>query len=263
MSRAPRSLFTLAVLLAGAAHAQAPAPAAAPVRPVALTAERGDLRLTLSDGRVMHGAELVGASLTIGGQQVRIAAAQPDPEDRAGEVWLFDLRLPDDSRFCSPAPDGGQWAMPIPDASAPAGFGLTCTSGAAGKCVRFGYAPWRMAPDSRTSLAPYHTACGNMLRGAYGGPERPWTRDGMRIDLYDHIGLQQPFNDPGQRFEAGWTPEGAVCVAHPRVPENGSLADIAAAHPQLAGRTGPVACTEEAARAAGALVFNRSTPPVP
>lgn len=97
-----------------------------------------------------------------------------------------------------------------------------------------------------------------MLRGAYGGGERGWTRNGTRVDLFDHDGVV-PDDEPGDMpFEAGWNEHGAVCVAHPRIPENGSLTDILAAHPQLAGRLGPEACTEERARALGAIVFNRS-----
>ena len=100
-----------------------------------------------------------------------------------------------------------------------------------------------------------------MLRAAYGGAERAWTRDGMSIDIDDRVGIQDPANDPGQRFEAGWMPEGAVCVAHVRVPENGALADVLAAHPRLAGLTGPELRTEDRATALGALVVNRSRAP--
>jgi hypothetical protein len=81
-------------------------------------------------------------------------------------------------------------------------------------------------------------------------------RSGMRIDVYDHVGVQRPEED--RAFEADWTPAGVGCIAHAGVPENGSLVAIAAAHPRLAGRTGPEACTEESATAVGALIFNRA-----
>jgi hypothetical protein len=249
--------FVLAVLTLLAA---APPAFAQKPTPTGMSVERGDLRVPLSDGRVLRGADLVGAHLRFGEARLRIAAVQPDPMDKAGEVWLFDVRLPDDTPMCEPAPDGSRLAMPIPDTSAPGGIAMTCTSGAAGKCIRFGYAPWRTAPDGQTSLAPYHAACVNMIRGAYGGPEKAWTKNGMQIDVYDHLGVQTPDNAPDQAFEAGWTPDGAVCVAHPRVPENGSLVDIAAASPRLAGLTGPGRCTEAVAKENGALVFNRSRP---
>ena len=86
------------------------------------------------------------------------------------------------------------------------------------------------------------------------------TRDGMRIDVYDDRHVQTADNDPAQRFEAGWTEHGAVCVAHPRVKANGSLADLGKAIPRLTGRLGADVCTEESARAQGAVLFNRSAP---
>lgn len=230
-------------------------------------AEGGDFRATLSDGRTLRGADLIGATLNLthNGEPIplRIDAAERDTNQP--DVWLFSLTLPaaDGGRqdYCMPDPDGRSLAMPYPAAGEPLGFGLTCSSGAVGKCIRFGYRPWAMAPDGRTSLAPYHAACVNLIRGAYTGPERAWTRDGMGIDIFDDIGVQRADMDPGHAFEAGWTEAGAVCVAHPRVPENGSLEEIAAARPALAERIGPAGCTHERARALGALVYNRSAPP--
>jgi hypothetical protein len=51
----------------------------------------------------------------------------------------------------------------------------------------------------------------------------------MRIDMYDDHAVQQPDNSADDVFEAGWGPAGAVC-------------------------------TEEVARAHGAILFNRSKP---
>ena len=232
-------------------------PAMAQPVPLSLTAPRGELLLAWSDGRVMRGAELLGGALTIAGQRVTLAAAQPDPEDRQHEIWLYRLRLADGGEFCEPDPKGERWALTLPDAAAPGGFRLTCSGGANGKCLRFGYPPWREVPGVG-SLAPWYAACTNLVRAAYGGPERGWTRNGMPIDIYDRIGIQAPAHDPGQRFEAGWTPDGAVCVAHVRVPENGGLDAVRAAAPRLAGRLGPRACTEARAAGWGALLFNRS-----
>ena len=60
-------------------------------------------------------------------------------------------------------------------------------------------------------------------------------------------------------FEAGFAPEGAVCVRHVRVKENATLASVEASAPRLAGRTGAV-CDEAEARAEGAILFVRSPP---
>lgn len=76
---------------------------------------------------------------------------------------------------------------------------------------------------------------------------------------YDNLGIQSPGKDKAQDFEAGWTAAGAVRVRHVRVKENATLAGIAAHRPRLARRVGDV-CTEAFARAAGAVLFDRSPP---
>jgi hypothetical protein len=250
-----RALAALA-LLAGTAVAQA-SPSL-----VAFGAEGGDFRATLSDGRSLRGADLQGATLnlTLAGQPLALRIDSAERDAGQPDVWLFTLtsEAPDGSRrnHCLPDPDGRALAIPYPAEGG--GIGLTCTAGATGKCIRMGYRPWARSPDGEVSLAPFHAACVNLIRAAYTGPERAWTRNGMQIDIYDRIGIQAPGNDPAHAFEAGWTAMGAACVAHPRVPENGSLADIAASAPALP--TG-AACTETQAHARGALLFNRSTPP--
>src|SRR5262249_28455994 len=98
-----------------------------------------------------------------------------------------------------------------------------------------------------------------MVRADYCGDGAGTTRDGMSIDLYDVFGIQAPDNDAAQDFEAGWGPDGAVCVRHVRVKENTSLDALARSCPRLAARLG-ADCTEETARGAGALLFNRSRP---
>jgi hypothetical protein len=44
--------------------------------------------------------------------------------------------------------------------------------------------------------------------------------------------------------------DGAICVAHPRIPENISLEGLAERYPRLKSHLGPVACTEESAKGA-------------
>lgn len=242
----------------------ATSPAAAQVTLRSLGAEGGDFRAELSDGRVLRGTSLIGATLTLmldaRPTTVRIDAAEPDTGGLAPDVWLFTLtREGQDGRrenHCLPDPQGRRLAIPYPAEGG--GIGLTCTAGATGKCFRMGYRPWAMSPDGEVSLAPFHAACVNLMRAAYAGPERAWTRNGMQIDIYDRMGIQSPGNEPDHAFEAGWNAAGAVCVAHPRVPENGGLAEITAEAPGLP--VGAV-CTEGEAQARGALLFNRSAPP--
>jgi hypothetical protein len=117
----------------------------------------------------------------------------------------------------------------------------------------------QQADASSPSYLALYNACLRMVRADYGGDGHGTTRNGMRIDLYDARGIEVPANDPRMAFEAGWTDAGAVCVNHPRVVENVTLADIAARWPRLAGKTGAI-CTEEFARSRGAQLFNRSVP---
>ncbi|MGG5817451.1 ADYC domain-containing protein [Falsiroseomonas sp. HW251] len=246
------------------------APAVAQPRLTRLAAEGGDIRAELSDGRVLRGADLVGGVLHFDGLDIRLDAARRDggvpgaePGTPVADVWLFRLSAraagaaPDApwAEFCEPDPQGERLGLAMPGPGGALAF--TCSAGGNGKCIRFGYRPWAALPDGR-SLGPFHAACVNLLRAAYGGGEHGFTRDGTAVDIYDRVGIQSAANDPGQAFEAGWAPDGAVCVAHPRIPENGDLAAIVAEVPRLAGRTGPEACDEARAAALGALVFNRS-----
>jgi len=137
------------------------------------------------------------------------------------------------------------------------GFSFTCTSGAEGKCILLGYRPWEHRDG--VPMRELHRACVHMIRADYGGDDRPTTRNGTLIDVYDRFGIQVPAADPALTFEAGWSPEGAICVAHPRIAAHVSLADLAARYPRLAGRLGPQACSDAAARAdPRAILFNRS-----
>jgi len=226
-----------------------------------LGVEGTEIVVGLGDGRTLRSKDLVGAVLDVRFEgepaKVRIAAVEADPEDKTGTVWLhtFEARQADGSwaNLCGPGPDGRRQGFPL---QGPGGLEFTCSAGALGKCVRFGFRPWAIGSDGK-SLAPAHAACVRMARGDYGGDGKPWTRDGMAIDVYDVAEIQKPDNDPGQAFEAGWTPDGAVCVRHVRVKENTTLAELEAKYPRLKGRTGAV-CTEEFARQNGAVLFNRS-----
>ncbi len=192
---------------------------------------------------------------------LRIDSAERDSRPEAPDVWLFHMTYLNAQGtrqdYCMPDPEGRSRAIPYPKADEPGGFAITCSAGAIGKCLRLGYPPWAQAPDGRP-LAPYFAACVNLVRAAYDGGDRGWTRNGMAIDIWDNLGLQIPADDPDLAFEAGWSAEGAVCVAHTRVPENGLVADVVRDVPRLAPHAGPLNCTEAAARAAGAILFNRS-----
>ncbi|SFH94113.1 hypothetical protein SAMN05216304_10157 [Bosea sp. OK403] len=265
----PVKTLIAAIFLFGITSASAAQPA-----PL-VEAEGTQLRVTLADGRVLHSPELIGATLLIatadgGAVRARLDALEADPDDKTGKVWLHSFSAQDKDGawqpLCMPGPDKRQQGFPLAGraradgsvAAAPSTeLELVCTSGARGKCVRFGYHPWENARDGSPML-PLYNACMRMVRADYGGNDHPYTRNGMTIDIYDDLDVQKLDAGEAMPFEAGWSEQGAVCLAHPRVPENGSLADIASANPHLAGHLGPEACTEEKARALGAVLFNRS-----
>jgi ADYC domain len=233
--------------------------------------EGTELKVTLSDGRVLRSAELAGATLTIststGAVRLRIDAVEREREAGDVQVWLhsFSTAMEDGSPqpLCEPGPDGRRQGFPLAgrgradgtmEAAKPGIFEIVCTSGARGKCVRLGYLPWVSA-----AMRDIYNACVRLVRADYCGDGEATTRDGMRIDLYDDHGVQQSDRDPLQEFEAGWTAAGAVCVRHVRVKENISLERLAASCPRLRDRLGET-CTEQRARTLGATLFVRSEP---
>ena len=245
------------------ASAQTQPPVAQPTVS-SISVEGTEIVVKLSDDRTLRSKDLVGATLDVRFEgepaKVRVAAVEPDPDDKSGTVWLHTMegRQADGSwnNLCSPGPDGRRQGFPLQGSAG--GLEFTCSAGALGKCVRFGYRPWANGPDGKL-LAPQHAACVRMVRGDYGGSNEPWTRDGMLIDVFDPQGIQVADTGPDLAFEAGWAPDGAVCVHHVRVKENTTLAALEEKYPRLKGRTGAV-CTEEFARSQGGVVFNRSKP---
>jgi hypothetical protein len=250
-----------------------PVPAAAEtVSPIAV--EGTEFRVRLADGRTLGSRDLIGAALTLNASghtlKVRIDAVEPDPFDKSGETLLHSFSVQDGEgrwvALCEPDRDGRRAGFPLAGRAltdgrivpSPGRIELVCTSGAQGKCVRFGYKPWRTGPGG-VSLLDAYNACIKMVRADYCGVGGATTREGMRIDIYDRFGIQKADVLPDMTFEAGWTQDGAVCVNHPRVKENITLDRLAETCPRLRGRLG-AACDESAATRLGGLVFNRSSP---
>lgn len=246
--------------------------AAAKVGPELVTApdlsvEHTGFVLKLADGRVLKGQQMQGAVVHMameGGRLASIKLASIKPDEKDPDILRHQFEVQDDQGLWKPACEpnfyGETWGFPI---SLPAGhpgregaITLTCSSGAVGKCVRFGYKPWAKGPQGE-DLTPYHAACVHMVRADYAGDGVPHTKNGTDIDVYDHIGIQssESGGDAHFAFEAGWAPTGAVCVAHTR------WADVVTTEALLktTPRLGPAAaCTEQKASVLGALLFNRS-----
>ncbi|WP_262298450.1 ADYC domain-containing protein [Microvirga sesbaniae] len=242
---------------------------ALPVQPAAaleghFQADGLDLVLSLDDGRVFRGQSLSGATLVLGtadrDTEIRIDGVVHEGQVRGVRATFFRMSVRDretgaDKDLCEPDPDGERVAFAYPDGAG--GFALTCTSGAEGKCILFGYFPWQA--DPAIPMRDLHRACTHMLRADYGGDDRPSTRNGTAVNVYDRFGIQHPDHAPGMAFEAAWGPDGAVCVAHPRIADNVSLEELTRRYPGLQGRVGPQACSEPRMRAdPRALLFNES-----
>ena len=266
--------FAIGLALLCAAPVPALAQGTTPSTLKSVEVQGTEFKVMLSDGRVLRSRELTGARLVIamGGQsiRVRIDGVEPDPDAKNGAVWLhtFSAELADGSwqNVCDPGPDGRRQGFPIAgrpradgmlEPAEPGVFELACTSGALGKCIRFGYRPWAFAQG--LELREIYNACIRMVRADYCGNGTATTQEGRQIDIYDDLGIQRHENEPAMDFEAGWTEAGAACVRHTRVKENISLESLVAACPRLKDRVG-AACTEAAARGLGARLFNRSKP---
>jgi hypothetical protein len=228
-----------------------------------LEVEEGEFRLRLDDGRVLAREALVGARVVIdrGGEtvQVLIDAVEEVKPASGRPLVLYRLVIEDTGGrgahdACQPDAHGRRLGLPLLKAT---GITFTCTSGAEGKCILMGYQPWE--DGTKAPMRDLHAACIHMVRADYGGDDHPTTRDGTAIDVYDRFGIQKPEIADPMPFEAAWSRDGAICVAHPRIAQNVTLDEIARRYGRLKGRVGPEACTEEAMRHhPDALLFNRS-----
>jgi hypothetical protein len=195
--------------------------------------------------------------MDIGGKDalVTIARVEVDRQSTKGRVVLHHLFVGGEE-LCAPDADGRSAGFPVPDGSG--GYQLTCTSGAVGKCVRWGYRSWEERPGG-PPLRDLHKACVLMTRADYGGDGTTTTRDGTRISFCDRFGINGCHGGGPGRFEAAWGPERAICVARPRIAETVSLEQLAPRYPDLAFHLGPAVCSQKIALAdPAALLFNRS-----
>jgi hypothetical protein len=233
-----------------------------------------ELQITLPSGHVLAGKQLVGSVLSVQDpngtdQLIRIDSIEADATDPDGDIQLHSLSVQDSanqswSNFCAPGPDGNAKAFPLSGSWTGDGkhvvddqaFSFICTGGAIGKCVRWGYKPWKRTSNG-AALWDYHQACVRMVRADYGGDGTGHTRDDTPIDLFDRLTINPPASDPGPlTFEATWGVNGAICVRKSRFESIISLDELERRYPALRGKTG-LNCSEES-RFDGILILNRS-----
>jgi hypothetical protein len=130
-----------------------------------LRAEGTEFVLTTADGRTLRSADLTGATLKIGSAgreiEITITSVEEDPRAVGGPVLLHHFAVTDRSGragdLCGPDASGRSFGFPVPDGRG--GFELTCTSGAIGKCIRWGYRLWEETPGG--------PPCGPCIRLAF------------------------------------------------------------------------------------------------
>ena len=229
-----------------------------------LAVEGTEFVLTLADGRTLRSADLKGATLKMraeaGVRDVTIESVEEDPQAVGGRVLLHHFVTSDAggkaADLCRPDAEGRSLGFPVPDGRG--GFELTCTSGAVGKCIRWGYRPWEERPGG-APLKALHRACVHMVRADYGGDGSTATRDGTLVYVCDRFGVRPCERNAPLAFEAAWGEHGATCVARPRVSDRLSLDALGKRYPRLKSGLGPALCTEgRAASDPAALLYNRS-----
>lgn len=182
---------------------------------------------------VLKGAAVKGAVFTsVDNQgrslQLKIQDVEIDPKDPLREIYLYTIVYQDPAssnwqNLCQPDRDQVAKALPLSgqwDAKGNYqnnGITLACTNGVLAKCVRWGYKPWKT--EQGYSLRDFLQACTRMVRADYCGKGTAHTQEGIRIDVYDRLGIQKRAEHTGMVFEAAWGPNGAIAINRTRFPE--------------------------------------------
>ena len=116
------------------------------------------------------------------------------------------LAVPGQWNFQSGAPGGGAKTVHIADGGNTR-MTFACLNGAIGKCAYWGYEPWRSVAGQ--SLEPYHETCTRMVRLDYCGDGTSLTSTGVRINVYDPLGVLT--DTESWPFESTWNATGGHC----------------------------------------------------
>jgi len=197
--------------------------------------ERGVLSVATRKG-VLSGAALIGAIVPSqqAGSQVALVIrdVQPDPTFPEGGTSLYaiDVLAADgtsqplcraDARGVAAAiPVAATWNEHGDRVESASRFTFACTAGVIAKCYRWGYRPW-LDGGSGDTFAQLHQSCTRMARADYCGDGHTNTFEGTLINLWDTSPAPGPLTahgptDPTFIFEAGWAPQGAVCLSKQR-----------------------------------------------
>jgi hypothetical protein len=114
-------------------------------------------------------------------------------------------------------PESGDF-LPAPVGNTPSTAFLACRSGAIGKAISWGYAPW----DIGTS---HHELATRMVRADYCGNGVSYTQSGTPIWLQDTLGVWDGVPPQTYAREAGWSESAgaAVCLTQARLAATGTV----------------------------------------
>lgn len=140
-----------------------------------------------------------------------------------GGVWRYNFQHLDGNgavaTLCDPDTNGSTFAYPLTDVTVNTTTGdvtarqntlyLACISGALGKAVDWGYAPWDIG-------VPEYEASVRVVRADYCGDGDSWTQPGTGLQLDDIWGVND-FGSAAAATEALWGANGALCLGSTRV----------------------------------------------
>lgn len=116
-------------------------------------------------------------------------------------------------------------------------FTFACLDTALGKCVNFGYVPWRT--KNAKLLLTYHDACARAVRADYCGDGRSFTSDGTLINMFDAVVVNTD-TETWPR-ESQWAASGALCLTSERVNSRPGLPTCATGKVTSGCKTTPLA----------------------
>ncbi|UQA56655.1 ADYC domain-containing protein [Polyangium aurulentum] len=210
-----------------------------------------------SKGKKLMGADLAGAVLKATASDgsavtVRIDGVTPsaDPEIlyyaiswQDGTAWPSICGNDADGAPLPAIPLSGFWdynaGTPTGGAHVPSTSIVTfaCVGSTLAKCVELGYKPWKIVEeclDGKCRSLPlhsFHQACVRMMRADYCGDGASHTKDGVPINLWDGLSIQDRALPGGLwKREAEWSPSGAVCIDALRFDPDHDTADYVAQH---------------------------------
>jgi len=178
--------------------------------------------LDLSSQRPL-GSHLYLAPLEDKSQKLRVSNVSKDPKGLKLYDWQYLNSNNNWTDLCQANRNGSSASYLVPGVwddkaqykNGPGTSTIACLSGAIGKCISFGYVPWQTFKGK--SLNDYHQACVRMVRADYWGSGTSHTQEGTKIFFTDNLGIHRGNPPKGMRFEASWSPEGAISFLRPRI----------------------------------------------